>query len=135
MRPLSTYVFPFAAASLVAASRPASAQRASVASDRSPRAVAAYHLAAPRGVPMPRNVSVVDSAGTLAATFAYVGDRAARPMAVHVVETDVVLQAATPDGLLTLVLYGLNDPAAVGRVLGRWSLGALEGELRGRVRR
>ena len=50
-------------------------------------------------------------------------------------DSDIILEAATSAGPLTLVLYEQNDYEAAGAVIGRWRLGTQEGELRGQATR
>lgn len=82
---------------------------------------------------LPVEVTVADSAGQLVASYQPDGGRAAHPMAVTVLNTDLVLQAETSSGLLTLRLDGQNAPVP-GPVTGHWWLGAASGALRGRTR-
>ncbi|HKG90711.1 MAG TPA: hypothetical protein VKA84_02395 [Gemmatimonadaceae bacterium] len=98
------------------------------------RTVALYRFATPRrSSGLPALVTVADSAGQLVASFQLPGARGWRPMEVTLIGTDLVLQGETPDGVLTLRLYGQNEPGAAERGLsGRWWLGGQEGELRGR---
>ena len=135
---------PLAATALLAAVHPAAAQRATAAHARPavgravaspdavpPRTLAVYRFGA-SGVPgMPSQVTVADSAGELVATFRRPNTRESAPMVVDVLGTDITLQGATPAGVLTLVLYGQNDPDASGVFIGRWTLGARHGALRG----
>ena len=96
------------------------------------RTVAAYRFLAPRAAGLPIEVVLADSAGRLVGTYRTEGSPAHLPLEVTVLETDIVLQAQTDSGLLTLRLLGQND-ATVRDVVGRWWLGARSGELRGRV--
>jgi hypothetical protein len=77
-------------------------------------------------------VTVADSAGALVANTRLRGETAVRPLTVSVIESDLVLQGETPEGVLTLVL----DRQATGTepkvTSGRWALGSAEGTLRGR---
>jgi hypothetical protein len=82
---------------------------------------------------MPTRVTVADSAGTLVASFRPRGARADRPMKVAVADRDILLEAETVRGTLTIVLYDQNDPMAVGSVIGSWTLGSAQGELRARA--
>ncbi len=93
-----------------------------------PRTVAVYNFGATRSAGMPTQVTVVDSAGTWFASFRLRGSSAIRPMAVDAREGDLYLQGETPSGTLTLVLYPI-DSDTKGAVIGRWSVGASEGEL------
>jgi hypothetical protein len=137
---MSSILVSVAAAALsVAAARPAAAQTPSYARPAAPsaaavvdpavRPVANFHIVPRRGLAMPAQVTVADSAGVLVASYRLAGSRAASPMMVQVIDTDLLLQAETPSGLLTLVLYQQNDPAPAGVSLGRWWLGDQFGEL------
>ena len=136
-----------AAAMLLAATvRPAAAQKApaserarsevrhaAVSADAVPRTVAEYVFTTSRRGGLPSLVTIADSAGELVASFRVVGERAVRPMMIVVLDTGLVLQGETPDGLLTLEFYGQNE--GVGNFVGRWHLGQDSGPLRGRVAR
>ena len=135
-----------AAAVLVpAAARPASAQAPLHARPTAPavagvativdsviRPIANYHFVPLRGVDMPAQVTVADSAGVLVASYRLAGSRSDNPMQVDVVESDLVLQGETPSGALTLVLRQQDDPASARTSVGRWWLGDQSGELRAR---
>ena len=82
---------------------------------------------------MPSRVTVADSAGTIVASFRPRGARADRPMKVGVADRDILLEAETVRGTLTIVLYEQNDPVAAGSVIGSWTLGSAQGELRARA--
>ena len=82
---------------------------------------------------MPSRVTVADSAGSLVASFRPRGERSDRPMKVGVADRDILLEGETARGILTIVLYDLNDPMAAGTILGTWSLGSTQGELRARA--
>ena len=141
---------PLTAALLAAtAARPAAAQRQPAVDGRAlaaespaagpvanaPRTVATYRFTGARDGTMPAQVTIADSAGVLVASFRLPGDRAPRPMAIDLTESDLVLQGETPGGVLTLRFYQRDDAAAAGLVAGRWWLGGQEGTLRGRVTR
>lgn len=145
MRTMLSLLSPLATAALCAAAiTPAAAQHAAAPDNIRPvvqpaaatadpaplRTVAVYRFGASREVGLPSQVTVADSAGKLVATFRLPGSAAARPMIVDVLDTDIVLQGATPTGMLTLVLYGQNDPEAAGALAGRWSIGEQHGALR-----
>jgi hypothetical protein len=107
------------------------AQQHLAVTNRAPRVVATYDFGARRfGMALPMSVVIADSAGTLVASARLEGEPASRPLSVTVIESDLVLQGETPDGLLTLVLEqqaaGTNPAGADGR----WSLGKAEGRLR-----
>jgi hypothetical protein len=57
-------------------------------------------------------------------------------MVVGMIDSGMVLQGETPEGVLTLVLYA--DDAAPGtgarRVVGQWTLGDRQGRLHARTR-
>jgi len=138
-----------AAALSVAVARPAAAQAprhtprytrpvassAAAVVDSAVRTVASFRIVPRRGLDMPAQVTVADSAGVLVASFRRNGARTASPMMVQVLDTDIVLQGETPSGVLTLVLYRQNDPAPAGVAFGRWWLGDQFGELRTRSTR
>jgi hypothetical protein len=145
MRTTLSLLSPLATAVLFAAAvTPASAQHAAapdhvrpvvghaaVAAAPAPlRTVAVYRFGASREAGLPSQVTVADSAGRLVASYRLPGSVAARPMMVDVLDTDIILQGATPTGMLTIVLYGQNDPVAAGAIDGRWSLGEQHGALR-----
>ena len=96
------------------------------------RTVAAYRFLAPRAAGLPIEVILADSAGRLVGGFRTEGARTLQPLEVTVLETDIVLQAQSEAGLLTLRLAGQNDPS-VRDIMGRWWLGGRSGELRGRL--
>lgn len=150
MRLFRSILSPLTAAALYAvAARPAHAQRSAVADHVRPsvrhavsvpdtvqlRTLAVYRFAATPLAGMPSQVTVADSAGELVATFRRADSRTAAPMVVDVLGTDITLHGATPAGVLTLVLYGQNDPDASGALVGRWTLGDRQGVLRGRTER
>jgi len=82
---------------------------------------------------MPTRVTVADSAGTLVASFRARGGRTEQPMKVAVADRDILLEGETVRGTLTIVLYEQNDPMARGTLLGTWTLGPRQGELRARA--
>ena len=84
---------------------------------------------------IPSQVTVADSAGKLVASYRLRGGWAERPMTVDVADSDILLQAQTPRGTLTMVFYQQNDPDAAVPLIGLWSLGTRQGELRGRAER
>jgi hypothetical protein len=99
------------------------------------RTLAVYRFAASAIAGMPSQVTVADSAGELVASFRRSGASDAIPMVVDVLGRDITLHGATPSGVLTLVLYGENDPDASGALAGRWMMGGREGALRGYAER
>ena len=84
---------------------------------------------------IPSQVTVADSAGKLVASYRLRGGWAERPMTVDVADSDILLQTQTPRGTLTMVFYQQNDPDAAVPLIGLWSLGTRQGELRGRAER
>jgi hypothetical protein len=98
------------------------------------RTLATYRFAGWRDGDMPAEVTVADSAGALVASFRPTRARAASPMMVSLIDTDIVLQGETTAGVLTLRLYRQNDPATAGTLEGQWWLGERHGELRGATR-
>ena len=120
-----------AAAALGVVASPAAAQQGRSASSVTPRVVATYDFGAKRrAITFPRTVTVADSAGQLVARVALAGAGKELPMTVTVIESDLVLQSETPDGVLTLVLERQNDGGPGSVAPGRWSLGRSEGKLR-----
>jgi hypothetical protein len=113
-----------AAAALCAAAVPAAAQE---------RAVAEYRFNGTHDRDLPSRVIVADSAGSLVAKFRLAGQSATQAMMIETLETDIVLQAETPSGVLTLVLYRQNGQVESREgVVGTWALGDRGGKLRGR---
>ena len=137
MRPhTSLFVF-VTAATLAVATRPITAQQANARPvPSSSRIVATYDFGfARRAVAFPSSVTVADSAGTLVAQAAIAGQRREVPMTVTILETDLVLQGETPDGVLTMVLDRQNEGGSTRVASGRWMLGTAEGTLRGCVKK
>ena len=126
-----------AAATIVAAA-PAAAQDHSAGVVRATpalvvtREVATYRFHGSRAAGLPAEVTVADRGGQLVATYRLPGPRSAQHMLLTVIDTDLVLQAETESGVLTLQLYRQNDSTVQGPVTGRWFLGNRSGELRGR---
>lgn len=63
------------------------------------------------------------------------GDRRTIPLTVIVMDSSLVLQGETPDGVLTLVLDGQNEGGERRPTTGRWTLGRTEGVLHARMPR
>ena len=132
-----------AAAVLSAAASPAAAQFAVSEAARPAvrrhapvvRTVATYNLAGSRDAALLARVTVADSAGVLVASYRLPGASVAEPMTVTVLGTDLVLQAETASGVLTLQLFDQNDADVGEPVGGRWALAGQRGELRGREAR
>lgn len=133
---------PLTAATLLLASVPAAAQELAVASyyarpasatvtapDASVRTVAIYRFARSREAGMPSEVTLADSAGTIVASYRLSGTGVVQPMTVEVFAADVLLEAQTPAGPLTIVIYQVGDPDWSSALLGRWMLGDKHGEL------
>lgn len=137
MRPHSSLFVFVTAATLAVATRPIAAQQASAQPVPSAsRIVATYDFGfARRAVAFPSSVTVADSAGTLVAQAAITGQRREVPMTVTILESDLVLQGETPDGVLTMVLDRQNEGGSTRVASGRWMLGTAEGTLRGRVKK
>lgn len=133
--------FAVAALSVVAAVRPAEAQRAIASNVRAVvkpaaeasvlRTIAIYQFQAARSLGMPNQVTLADSLGKLLASFTMPGSPAEQPMMVDATENDIVLQARTPSGILTLVLFE-PAPGTLSPLRGHWYLGEREGELLGK---
>lgn len=132
-------VFAACAASIVLAAAPLAAQDLATNAVRpapmpvATREVAKYRFAAGRAEGLPAEITLVDRGGELTATYRLPGQRAAQPMEVTVLDMDLVLQAETDKGVLTVQLYGQNDASAKRPVTGRWILGGRSGELRGKA--
>jgi hypothetical protein len=143
MRATLPIILSFTAAALIGAT-PAVAQRANVSRSIAPvvapagavRTVASYDVVAAGDRNLPSRITVADSAGGLVAFYRLPGERTLHPMMVVVMGSDIVLQAETPAGLLTLELFDANDPrdgvATRGTPRGRWHLDGKQGELQGR---
>lgn len=108
---------------------PTAARRPVVEAAPAVRTLAVYRLGRTALPGLPGRVTVADSAGVLVARYRMAGAAGERPMVVTVMQTDLVLQAETPDGLLTLLLERQND-TDLGAPSGRWWLGTREGALR-----
>ena len=128
------------AAAIVLTAAPAAAQDLSTGAVRpasalvATREVAKYRIQASRGEGLPAEVIVADRGGQLTATYRLPGERVSQPMMVTVLDMDIILQAETDKGVLTLQLFRQNDPAPGSAVTGRWTLGHQSGELRGRAK-
>jgi hypothetical protein len=98
------------------------------------RIVASYDVRnAPANSAFPRTIIVADSAGAILASVDMAGEARSIPMTVTVIETNLVLQGETRDGLLTLVLEKQNEGGNTKLTAGTWTLGKNTGTLRGRV--
>ena len=118
-------------ASLTVAAAPLAAQQTSLATATPIRIVANYNFSnAPRDIGFPRSVTVADSAGSILASVEIANRTRAIPMTVTVIESSLVLQGETADGLLTLVLDRQNEGGAMILASGTWTLGKLQGQLR-----
>lgn len=130
------------AATIALSAAPAAAQELSPDAVRSAptlaaaaRTVGAYRFAGGRAEGLPAEVTVVDRGGVLTATYRLPGQRVAEPMMVTLLDADIILQAETDKGVLTLRLFQQNGEAApADGVLGRWTLGSRSGELKGRAK-
>lgn len=136
----STALSVITVAALSGTARPIAAQQLDLASKTTiavaapadvRRVVATYDFGSrPRDIAFPRMVSVVDSAGTLIGKASILGDSREIPLTVTIMNSDLVLQGQTADGVLTLVLENQNDVGAKGGTTGRWILGNIRGTLR-----
>ncbi len=118
-----------------AAARSLSAQQPTAAITTE-RVVATYAIRnASRDVALPRTVTVSDSAGLIVAHASINGEPRQIPLTVMALESDLVLQGQTTQGVLTLVLDRQNEGGATRMSSGRWMLGAAEGTLRARAKR
>lgn len=144
MRTPASFYSLFAAALVIAAVSPAAAQQTAptgyarlaanrtAAPDTRVRKLATYDFDSSfEG--MPTRVTVADSAGTLVASFRARGTRFDQPMKVAVADRDILLEGQTVRGTLTIVLYDQNDSMPAGSIIGTWTLGAYQGELRARA--
>ena len=128
MRSLST----LAALATVAVAAPLAAQQTRAIPTGAARVVATYDFVnVNRGAAMPRSVTVADSAGTILARAELPGQVTAIPLTVTVIETNLILQGQTPDGVLTLVLNRQNEGGQMKLTNGTWTLGSTQGTLRG----
>lgn len=127
------------AAAVLAAATPAAAQDLSKDAVRTApkmavsREVARFQFTVGRDAGLPAEVTIFDRGGEIAATYRLPGQRAAQPMLVTVLDMDLVLQAETDKGVLTLQLYEQNGATMARPIVGKWTLGSRSGELRGRT--
>jgi len=120
-------------AALAFAAAPLAAQRTAATPAR---VLAAYDFRnAPRDTDFPRSVTVADSAGTILASAALTREGREIPMTVTIIESNLVLQGQTADGVLTLILDRQNEGGAIKLTTGTWTLGRAQGTLRGREER
>jgi hypothetical protein len=144
-RSIAALVPVVAAFVLAAAARPAAAQtaaraeptgthRTDVAAAPATRTLAVYRLSRTALPGLPGEVTVADSAGSLVAHYRAPGAARGQAMTVAVMNTDLVLQAQAPTGVLTLLLERQND-ASSDALTGRWWLGDRGGTLRATVAR
>jgi hypothetical protein len=122
-----------AAAALTIAASPLAAQNTSALPTGSARVVAAYDFwNGSKDATFPRSVTVSDSAGTIIARVQLANEGRSVPMQVTVIESNLVLQGETPDGILTLVLDRQNEGGDIKLATGTWTLGNASGQLRRR---
>jgi hypothetical protein len=76
----------------------------------------------------PGTVVIADSSGTPAAIFQGDGDPETHPLKITVKDTELFLNAVSPQGPVELVLIRRGDLLS-----GRWQLGEGKGELKGKV--
>lgn len=140
MRRMRSYLSPLAAAAFALAAHPAAAQQFTVASarpstlasatdERLVRTIAIYSFEGARDPSMPSAVTIVDSAGTIIGTYRVRGNSDERVMNAEVEGMDLRLEAATPSGELTIVIYEIGERPRSTTVVGRWMLGNKQGEL------
>ena len=128
------------AAALLLAGAPVAAQDLSTSAVRPApmkvvsREVAKYRFNGSRNEGLPAEVTVIDRGGELIATYRLPGQRVAEPMMVTLLDTDIILQAETDKGVLTIRLFEQNGQPRGDAVTGRWTLGSRSGELRGRAK-
>jgi len=145
MRTLTALTVITTAAALTVAARPIAAQQLNLASKTTiavaapadeQRLLATYNFGnRPRDIAFPSQVTVADSAGTIVAKASIAGDPREIPLTVAIMDSDLVLQGQTDDGVLTLVLDKQNDAVAGSSMSGRWILGSARGTLAVRVKR
>jgi hypothetical protein len=136
MRPTVLYSALASVTMLGSVSTSVAAQQREDTPTLTPRVVATYDFGAKRrAIAFPSVVTVADSAGTLVASASIPGSRTEIPMIVTVLDSDLVLQGETVDGVLTMVLDRQNEGGATQVTTGRWTLGAAEGSLRGQRRK
>jgi hypothetical protein len=124
-----------AVAAFALGAAPLAAQTVVLTANATPasRVVAKYDfMHAPRDAAFPRSVTVIDSAGTIQANLLLADGSRTVPMTVSVVRSDIVLEADTQKGLLTLVLDRQNTGGLTRFDSGRWALGTAYGTLQGR---
>lgn len=124
----------------LAAQRPALAPGAVARVDRAAEApvriVASYNVVGLRGNSVfPRSIIIADSAGALVGNVEMSGENRTIPMVITVIDTSLVLQGETSEGVLTLILENQNAGGISKAVNGRWTLGRSEGTLRSRTQR
>ncbi len=129
MRPTTTFAS-LAAAALTIAASPLAAQATSVLPTGPSRVVAAYDFWNGPSAAFARSVTIADSAGTIIAKVELANERRSVPMTVTVIESNLVLQGDTPDGVLTLVLDRQNEGGKTTLDSGTWTLGRASGQLR-----
>ncbi len=123
-----------AAATLALAAAPAAAQRTNAMPTSGTRMVASYEFRnSPTDASFPRSVTVTDSAGTILARVDMGASASSIPMTVTVIESNLVLQGQTNDGVLTLVLDRQNEGGETKLTSGTWTLGRNSGQLRGKT--
>lgn len=112
----------------------AAGQQGGSAAPHHTRVLATYRFDMARRGPFPSIVTIADSAGTLVASARIPGERSARELMVTILDSDVILQGETPNGVLTLILNKQNEGGTTSFTTGRWSLGDEVGKLKGRAR-
>jgi len=138
MRPRATSPFAVLSAVAIAAmltnATAAAAQQRAADTIKAPRVLATYGFRnIPNSLAFPSRVTVADSAGTIVASATLNGQPSQLPMTVTIINSDLVLQGQTPEGVLTLQLSRQNEGDETIPANGRWMIGKVEGTLRGRV--
>lgn len=121
------------AATLTTATSAAAQQRAADTT-KAPRVLVTYGFRnVSTNMAFPSRVTVADSAGTIVASATLEGQPKPLPMTVTILNSDLVLQGETPDGVLTLQFNRQNEGDETIPLNGRWMMGKVEGPLRGRI--
>jgi hypothetical protein len=124
----------FTLAALALTAAPLAAQQArAIPTNSGARVVATYVFRdSPAELAFPTSVTVADSAGRILATVELAGNtRQTVSMDVTVIESNLILQGMTPEGVLTLVLDRQNEGGTTKLTSGTWTLGKYQGEIRG----
>jgi hypothetical protein len=124
-----------ALAALASFAVPLAAQQAA-APAQTQRIVATYDFKlGQRDAAFPRSVTLSDSAGTLVAHALNATTQRAVPLAVTIMQSDLILQGETTDGMLTMILNRANEGGSTYPAGGIWTLGDRHGTLAARKQR